>query len=173
MVVVPALARRPCCTLRKLQVPTPIQLGHRAVVDPAQLQHQPCDAEATAPLDDPLRALEHERGARIKAVAEICQGQDLDSPLEAIGSGHLSHAGHRGGVARSTNTRLRSRSDATRTSVLIASMFRPALPMNRPTSESASFTLIATVPPPRSKDSTCTSSGFSARDLATYSISAR
>ena len=51
-------------------------------------------------------------------------------------------------------------------------MFRPALPMNRPTSASASLTLIATVPPPRSNASTETSSGFSASDLATYSTRA-
>src|SRR5205807_9829184 len=127
-----------------------------------------------APLHHPFGSIEQQLRTAGESVVEVRQGQHLDSPLDPVGSGHQSDTGaHRGGLARSTNTRLRSRSEATRTSVRRASMFLPAFPMKRPTSVSASLTLMATVPPPRSKDSTWTSSGFSARDFATYSTSAR
>src|SRR5947208_4818551 len=158
--------------LANLQVPAAVHLGGRPIVDPSELDHQVA-ARGAAPLHAALGAVEKQHGASVEPIAEVCQGHNLDSSVESEGTTNLAHPDHLGGLARSTNTRLWSRSDATRTSVRSASMLRPALPMNRPTSASASFTLIATVPPPRSNDSTSTSSGFSASDLATYSTSAR
>src|ERR1700674_4997344 len=176
--------------VRQLEVPASEQLGQGSAVDAVELDHQPWLAFA-APLDLAVASVEQDVGTGVKPVGEICQGQDLDSSVQSVRSHHLPNTNHacgspplrrlRGapcrcsnaGLARSTKTRLRSFSDATRTSVRNASMLRPALPMKRPMSSSASFTLMATVPPPRSNASTVTSSGFSASDFATYSTSAR
>src|SRR5450756_1189600 len=188
MVIEATLGKRAGLRLGNLDITTAKQLGHRTVVDPAKL-HDEARQPRTAPLDLALCAIKQHLRATAEPILEICQGQYLDSTVRAISDGDLADADHpvappfrgprdrgsccaSGELARSTNTRLRSLSDATRTSVRMASMFRPALPMNRPTSPSASLTLIATVPPPRSNDSTSTSSGFSASDLATYSTSA-
>src|ERR1700680_4374934 len=189
VVIKPPFCERPHLFLGNFEIPASEQLGDGAVVDAAQFEHQSQLARA-APLHTMLGAVEQERRSRIEAIAEVCQGNHLDSPLESVCAGHLAHPDHAGasppdsgsarragcardGLARSTNTRLRSRSEATRTSVRIASMLRPAFPMKRPTSPSASLTLMATVLPPRSKTSTCTSSGLSASVFATYSTSAR
>src|SRR5438552_2844661 len=83
-------------------------------------------------------------------------------PVGDVSASLLAHFDHRGGVARSTNTRRCSRREATRTRVRSASMLRPALPISRPMSSSAIRILIAIAPPGRSKDCTCTSSRFSA-----------
>src|SRR6266566_4413708 len=188
MVVAP-LAESTSGLIRNLEIAAAEKVRHRPVVDTLELHDQTWLA-GTAPLDLALAPVEDECRPGVKAIFEICQGVDLDSAIETVGTEHLADADHepepppcsrrsrgdvwvRDGLARSTNTRLRSRSDATRTSVLTASMLRPALPMKRPTSPSASLTLMATVPPPRSNASTCTSSGFSASVLATYSTSAR
>src|SRR5712692_1526691 len=188
VVVIAPLAERPARRFGNFEVAAAEQVRHRAVVDAGELYHEARLARP-APLDLVLRPVEDQCRAGVEPILKICQGNHLDSTDQAVGPRHLSDADHDGvpppcsrrsrgeefaseGLARSTNTRLRSRSDATRTSVLMASMLRPALPMKRPTSPSASFTLMATVPPPRSNDSTCTSSGFSASERATYSTSA-
>src|SRR5712691_185649 len=190
VVVETSLAKCAARFVRHLEIPASEQLGHGAVVDAAELHDQTWLAWP-APFDLALTTIEEQRGTLGEPVVEVCQGNHLDSTVSAVGTGDLADADQAGapppcslrsrgpewppsdGLARSTNTRLRSRSDATRTRVLTASMLRPALPMKRPTSASASLTLMATVPPPRSNASTSTSSGFSASDRATYSTSAR
>src|SRR5438309_6694338 len=188
MVVAP-IAQATSGLIWNFEVTAAEKARHRPVVDALELHHQARLARA-APFHLELTPVKNERGSSLEAIVEVCQGIDLDSTVETVGTEHLADPDHepepppcsrrsRGdvwlsdGLARSTNTRLRSRSDATRTSVLTASMLRPALPMKRPTSPSASLTLMATVPPPRSNASTCTSSGFSASVLPTYSTSAR
>src|SRR5712691_8541126 len=186
MVVEAALGQRPGLLFGQLDVPAPEQVRHRAVVDSVQLHHQ-ARMPGPAPFDLALGAVDQESGPGVEPISEVCQGYDLYSSFQSVCTGNLSDSDHapsplpecldpRGAgseaEARSTNTRFRSRSDATRTSVRTASMLRPALPMNLPTSPSASFTLIAIVPPPRSVASTTTSSGLSASDFATYSTSA-
>src|SRR6266851_5878870 len=136
--------------VRHLEIPASEQLGHGAVVDADKLHDQTWLAGA-APFDVALTTIEKQRGTLAEPVIEVCQGNHLDSTFSAIGACDLADADQDGapppcslrsrgpewppsaGLARSTNTRLRSRSDATRTRVLTASMFRPALPMKRPT----------------------------------------
>src|SRR5712692_2578985 len=158
--------------LRHLQVAAPVELGQGPAVDPGQL-HDQAGALGPAPLHPSGLAGQLQGRPRLEAVGEVCQGFHLDSPLDSEWSGDQADPDHRGGVAMSTNTRRRSRREATRTSVRSASMLRPALPISRPTSSSAILTLIASVPAPRSKACTSTSSGFSATDFATNSTSAR
>src|ERR1700674_10399 len=187
VMVVTALGQRAHRSFGDLEVAPAKQLRDGAIVDAAEF-HDQARIPSAAPLDFSLGAFEHEARADGESILKVCQGNHLDSSVHAIRPRHLPDPDHaRGlpperlgrsscpetdGFARSTKTRLRSRRDATLTNVRIASMLRPALPMKRPTSSSASFTLIATVPAPRSKDSTRTSSGFSASDFATYSTSA-
>src|SRR2546428_2448131 len=190
MVVEVTVVQRPGGAVGDLEVPAAEQFREGAVVDASQLDDQAGGLPGAAPLNQSFAAVEHYRSARTEPILKVCQGNHLDGSIDPVRSRHLSDADHVGepppccrrsrgeecasdGLARSTKTRLRSRSDATRTRVRSASMLRPALPMKRPTSASASLTLMATVPPPRSNASTSTSSGFSARERATYSTSAR
>src|ERR1700681_3568315 len=188
MVVEPTLGERARRSLGNFQVLTSKQVGDGPVVDAPELDDKTRMPRA-APFDLTLCTLKQHACTRLEPVGEVCQGNHLDSAVDSIRAGDLADADHprvppfrgprdrgscrvSGALARSTKTRLRSLSEATRTNVRMASMLRPALPMNRPTSPSASLTLIAMVPPPRSNDSTRTSSGFSASDLATYSMRA-
>src|SRR5260370_3556293 len=162
--------QRPHLFVRHLHVASAKQLGHGPVLDAAELDHEAGVALA-APLHLAREAVQQEAGARVEAILEVCQGNHLDSSVQSVRPRHLPDSNHpdtsplgrrpRGGnccpgigaLARSTKTRLRSRSDATRTRARMASMLPPALPLTRPLSSSASFTLLATVPPPRSNAS--------------------
>src|SRR5437588_92375 len=103
-----------------------------------------------APLHVVLGAVQQQARPRVETILEICQGRYLDSPIETIRPHNLPDSDHAltspldgrrprgakcwpviGALARSTKTRLRSRDDATRTSVRMASMLRPALPIDR------------------------------------------
>src|SRR5262249_52380332 len=154
-----------------LQVASAQGVGGGPVVHAGQLHHDDPVGLLPAPLDPPAGAVEEELGARGEALGEVRQGKHLDGSLDPEPADDLPHADHGSRsylpVARSTNTRLRSRSEATRTSVRSASMLRPALPISRPMSSSAIRTLMATVPRPRSSEITSTSAGLSATERAT------
>src|SRR5260370_116261 len=95
VVVETTVPKRAPSGLRDLQVAAPKQLGHRAVVDAQEFHHQSW-LTRPAPFDVALAAVEHQRSPGTEPILEICQGNDLDSPVQAVGSGHLSDTDHKG-----------------------------------------------------------------------------
>src|SRR5262249_46838990 len=152
-----------------LQIAPAVSLGRGAGVQVAELEDQSRPL-LTTPFHVMAAPVQDKLGARREAVGEVRQGKYLDGTIHPERAQYLTNADHRyRPVARSTNTRLRSRSEATRTRVRSASMLRPDLPISRPMSSSAILTLIAIVPRPRSTAWTSTSAALSATDLATNS----
>src|SRR5437879_8545729 len=128
--------------IRNLQVAASEQLRHGSVLDAAELHHETRLAFA-APLDLVSAPVEQQAHTRVETILEICQGDHLDSSFHSKRPRNLSDSGHAvtsplgrlplpprgencwpaiGAFARSTKTRLRSRDEATRTSVRTASL---------------------------------------------------
>ena len=69
------------------------EVGDRAVVNTAKLDDQTGMA-GPAPLDLALSAFEHQSGPCLESILEICQGQHLDSSVDAVGRGDLADTDH-------------------------------------------------------------------------------
>src|SRR5256886_6573535 len=147
-VVETTLLQRPHLFVRDLEVPASKEVGHRPIVDPAQLDHQ-ARLRLAAPLGLAVATLEHQARARAEAALEAAQGCDLDSTLDSKRPRDLTDSNHaltsppdlrpRGakcggeesaGLARATETRLPTRSQGTPTNVRNAARMRTALPVN-------------------------------------------
>src|SRR5258708_23306715 len=74
--------------VRDLEVAPAKKVRDCAVVDAAKLDDQTGMPRA-APLDLALRAFENQSPTRVESIFEICQGVNLDSPLDSIGAGDL------------------------------------------------------------------------------------
>ncbi len=92
-VVEPSRFERPHLLIRHLEVASADELGHRAVVDAAQLDHE-ARLSFAAPFDLLLGAVQKQACSRIESVLEVCQGHYLDSTLQPIRTGDLPHPDH-------------------------------------------------------------------------------